>query len=118
MLPVLLLAVWSYAWLGGRALLPVTIVLLWTWFNPPLFPPPRTTRTWAAKATFAERLWLNRDRVPVPVHHRIVPHVLTAVAMIGFALAVGGALASALWPTLLGTVLSYTGKLGFCDGMV
>jgi hypothetical protein len=117
-LPVLLLAVWSHAWLGGWALLPVTIVLLWTWLNPRLFPPPRTTRTWAAKATFGERLWLNRDRVPIPVHHRIVPHVLTGVAAMGFAVAVGGALANAIWLTLLGTVLSYAGKLWFCDRMV
>ena len=102
----------------GRGLLRIAIVLLWTWLNLWLFPPSRTTRTSAAKATFGERLWLNRDRVPVPVHHRIVPRLLTGVAAMGFAVAVGGALAKAIWLTLLGTVLSYAGKLWFCDCMV
>ena len=42
-LPVLLLALWSRAWIGWWALLPVAAVLVWTWLNPRLFPPPRTT---------------------------------------------------------------------------
>ena len=33
-------------------------------------------------------------------------------------IAIGGALANALWPTILGAVLIYAGKLWFCDRMV
>jgi len=117
-LPVLLLAVWSRAWIGWWALLPVAAVLVWAWLNPRLFPPPRTTDTWAARATFGERLWIARREVPVPPRHRVLPHGLSAVAATGAVLAVGGALAAALWPTLLGAVLVYAGKLWFLDRMV
>jgi len=79
-LPVLLLAVWSRAWIGWWALLPVAAVLVWAWLNPRLFPPPRTTDTWAARATFGERLWIARREVPVPPRHRVLPHGLSAGA--------------------------------------
>jgi hypothetical protein len=117
-LPFLLLALWSHTWIGWWALFAVAAVLVWLWLNPRLFPRPRTTNTWGAKATFGERVWLNRDKVPIPSHHRVVPHVLSVVAAVGMVVAVGGALANALWPTALGAVLAYAGKLWFCDRMV
>ena len=46
-LPVLVLAVWTRAWLGWWALAPVAATVLWIWLNPRLFPRPRrrTTRS-------------------------------------------------------------------------
>src|SRR3954467_6144112 len=82
-LPLLVLAAWSRAWLGWWALVPVALVLLWTWWNPRLFPVPLSTDNWASKGVMGERVWLNRDAVPIPGHHRLVPHALTAVAAAG-----------------------------------
>lgn len=50
-LPLLCLAVWSRAWWGWGALLPVFAVLCWTWLNPRLFPPPTNERAWMTKGT-------------------------------------------------------------------
>jgi hypothetical protein len=116
--PLLILALWSHVWLGWSALAPVALVLLWIWINPRAFPRPASTDTWSARATFGERLWLNRDRRPVPRRHRVVPHVLSGIAGVGGLVAIGGALSAAVWPTLLGTALMMLGKLWFCDRMV
>lgn len=117
-LPVLLLAVWSHAWLGWWAAVPVAAVLVWTWLNPRLFPPPRTTDTWAAKGTFGERVWIARKERAVPEHHRVVPHLLAAAAGIGFLVAVWGALTNTAWPAVLGGALAMLAKLWFVDRMV
>ncbi len=117
-LPFLLLAVWSHTSLGWWAILPVAAVIVWLWLNPRIFPPPRTTARWHAKATFGERLWLERGRIALPDRHRVVPHLLAAVAASGSLAAIAGAVANAIWPTLLGALLAYAGKLWFCDRMV
>ncbi len=117
-LPLLLLALWSHAWIGWWALAAVAVVLVWIWLNPRIFPKPRTTDTWAAKVTFGERIWLERAKVPVPEHHRVMARLLGLAAGLGTVIAIGGALANALWPTVLGTLLLYAGKLWFCDRMV
>lgn len=116
--PLLILAVWSHAWFGWWALAPVALLIVWTWINPRAFARPTSTASWASRATFGERLWLDRDRVAVPRRHRVLPHVLNAVAGTGGLLAIGGALTAAAWPALFGTTLMLLGKLWFCDRMV
>ena len=117
-LPVLLLALWSHVWLGWWALVPIAATVAWIWLNPRIFAKPRTTDTWGARVTFGERIWLDRKSVPIPAHHRVPVNVLSAVGGIGFAVAVVAALLNAFWPTVLGAVLGYGGKLWFCDRMV
>ena len=117
-LPVLLLALWSRVWFGWWALIPIAAACAWLWLNPRLFAPPARTDSWAAEATLGERIWLDRHARAIPAHHRVLPHVLALVAAAGFVLACTGALAGALWPTLLGASLTYAGKLWFCDRMV
>jgi hypothetical protein len=116
-LPILILAFWSRAGLGWYALVPVALALFWTWYNPRIFPAPRTFDSWASKAVFGERFWLNRDVVPVPVHHRTVPNILSAVAGAGMLLVVWGVYAFDPWPALFGMALVYCGKLWFLDRM-
>lgn len=117
-LPVLLLALWSHAWIGWWSLLLIAAVIAWTWLNPRIFAKPLTTDTWPAKVTFGERIWLDRKAVQIPHHHLVATRLLSLAAGLGALVTVVGALANLLWPTLLGAVLSYAGKLWFCDRMV
>ncbi len=117
-LPLVILAVWSRAWLGWWSLVPVAAAVLWMWLNPRIFRAPATTDHWASRGVLGERVWLNRDRVPVPLHHRRAPVVLNAVTGAGSVLVIYGLVRFAPWPTLLGAVLIYAGKLWFLDRMV
>jgi hypothetical protein len=71
-----------------------------------------------SKAVMGERVWLNRDAVPVPAYHKKVPNVLSAVAAIGLFFILWGVLVFDLWSTLFGTMMAYLGKLWFADRMV
>jgi hypothetical protein len=117
-LPLLVFAAWSRAWLGWWALGPIALVLLWTWLNPRLFHEPASTDNWASKGVLGERIWLNRDRVAVPRHHRLVPRILSSVAAIGGIVVLWGLLELAIWPTLLGMAVVFLGKMWFVDRMV
>jgi len=117
-LPVLILAFWSRLWLGWWAVIPVALALLWTWVNPRLFSVPQSLDHWTSKAVLGERVWLNRDAVPIPVHHRTVPNILSAVSGIGMLFVLWGVFTFDLWPTVFGMALVYCGKLWFLDRMV
>jgi len=117
-LPAFIIAFWSRLWLGWWAVIPVAIVFLWTWYNPRIFAAPHSLDHWMSKGVMGERVWLNRDAVPVPVHHQKVPNVLSVVAAIGLLFIIWGVLVFDLWPTLFGTLMAYMGKLWFADRMV
>lgn len=117
-LPVLILVAWSRVWLGWGALGPGVLALLWMWLNPRVFGPPEHMDHWASKAVLGERVWIHRDETPVPARHRLVPHVLNVVSGIGMLVVLWGVVCLSIWPTLLGAVLVYAGKLWFLDRMV
>jgi len=117
-LPILIIACWSRIWLGWWAVVPVILALVWTWLNPRLFSIPDSFDHWSSKAVFGERLWLNRDQVPIPIHHRKTPNILSAVSGIGMLLVIWGVIFFEVWPTLLGAVIIYMSKLWFLDRMV
>jgi hypothetical protein len=117
-LPLLLAAIWSHAWIGIWALAPLLLVVLWLWLNPRLFPAPARKDSWSARATFGERVWLNRKDVPIPHHHARVAHLLTAVAALGFAVALAGAFLNDLFSTVCGGIIAWFAKMWFCDRMV
>lgn len=117
-LPILVVAFWSRTWLGWWAGIPITIALLWTWANPHLFQAPRSFDHWTSKSVLGERVWLNRDFVPVPGYHRRVANILSAVGGIGLLFIVWGVIFFDPWPVLLGAVMVYMGKLWYLDRMV
>jgi hypothetical protein len=117
-LPLVILAVWSREWLGSWSWVAIAASVVWMWTNPRIFRRPQSMDNWASRGVLGERVWLNRDVVPVPQRHRIVPHVLNGVTAIGTAFVVWGLVALTVWPTLLGSVLIYCGKLWFLDRMV
>lgn len=117
-LPLLAAAIWSRVWLGWWCLLPAAAVAAFVYLNPRLFPPPARTDSWAARATYGERLFLARRETPIPSGHRLVGLILTGVSAAGVLPLIYGLAALAIWPTLLGLSLVMGGKLWFCDRMV
>lgn len=117
-LPLLILAFWSRIWIGWYCLIPIALAILWTWINPRMFPAPKSTKNWASRAVLGERVWLRRKEIPIPLPHRSMPHILSAVAGIGSLLVITGVYLLHIWPTILGCTLVYAGKLWFLDRMV
>ena len=117
-LPLLILAFWSRTYFGWWAVVPVALALLWTYLNPRIFPAPASFGHWASRAVLGERAFLNRDRVPVPARHRIVPNILSAVSGAGMLAVAYGVLVFDPFATVFGTVVVYLGKLWFIDRML
>jgi hypothetical protein len=117
-LPLIILAFWSRAWLGWHALIPIFLVLIWTVINPVLFPPPRTTRSWASRAVLGERVWLNRKSIPIPPHHARAANILVAVSLCGTVILIIALVRLDPAWALLGASIAILGKLWFVDRMV
>ena len=65
-----------------------------------------------------ERVWLNRDEVPVPEYHRTVPNILSGISAVGAVFVVWGVVALEVWLTVFGAVTVILTKLWFVDRMV
>lgn len=117
-LPALSLAVWSRVWLGWGAIVPVLAVVLWTWANPRAFPPPDDYGRWISRGVLGERLWLDRARRAVPMHHARAAWATTAVAALGVLPFIWGIWRLDPFATLLGLALMIGGKMWFLDRMV
>lgn len=117
-LPLIVLAIWSRVWLGSWALVPLLLAVAWTWANPRVFPPPGQTDNWASKATFGERVFLNRKTVPIPDHHVRWALGLGWLSGLGLVPLVWGLWALDPALTVLGIALVVLPKVWFCDRMV
>jgi len=117
-LPLLALALWSRQWIGFGFVFPLAIVIFWIWLNPRLFPQPNAYDHWPAKATFGERVWLNRSNIPIPRHHERAAMLLIFLTIIGVMIMVYGLYTLKLWPMLAGMIATMLSKLWFCDRMV
>lgn len=117
-LPLLALAVWSRAWIGWWALLPIVATLVWTWLNPRLFPEPASTENWMSRGVLGEQVWLAHGADPALAHHRPVVRTLTVLGFLG-ALAMAAGL---VWlePTLTvaGMLTAMLSKFWLLDRMV
>lgn len=117
-LPFFTIAIWSHIWIGWYSLVAVGVLVFWTWVNPRFFSVPKTTKHWASKAVFGERVWLRKDETPIPQHHLRVITVLNIVTGSGLPFLVWGLYALDVWLVCLGLVLVIMGKLWFLDRMV
>lgn len=118
-LPFLAAAIWSHSLLGPWAALGLTLlVVIWLRINPRLFPAPKNTENWASKATFGERIWLNRRQVPIPRDVDQAALVLSAVTAIGFIATLIGALRNDWMVLLPGLAVTYAGKLVLLNRLV
>jgi hypothetical protein len=117
-LPLLALGIWSRVWLGWWSLLPIAAVFVWIWLNPRIFPVPESTDNWMSKGVLGERVWLNRSKVPIPVHHARMATILNILAGVGLVPFVIGLVQLNVWATVAGTAVMMIGKLWFLDRMV
>lgn len=117
-LPAMALAVFSRVWIGWWCLVPIALLLVWVWLNPRIFPVPRRTDRWSSLATFGERVWLARGRVPIPSHHVLTAHILSIVSGAGALLCIYGLIVLDGWMITAGVAVSVLAKLWFCDRMV
>ncbi|MEM9585030.1 MAG: DUF6653 family protein [Pseudomonadota bacterium] len=116
-LPLLALAIWSRAWIGGGAWIAFGAVLVWIWVNPRVFSQPRTFESWSSEGVLGERVWL-RHRDKVAGHHQRVANALAVASGLGLL-----PFAYGLWVydfgfTCLGIGVISGGKMWFVDRMV
>ena len=118
-LSLLVIAVWSRAWIGWYSFIPIVAASAWMWLNPRLFDVPASTRNWASKAVFGERIWLDRKNTLIPDQFRSrVPNLANAYSTIGMAMLVYGLVVLDVWLTVAGIVIVHGGKLWYLDRMV
>jgi len=117
-LPLLALAVWSHIWIGIYNLIPIGLLVLWTWINPRFFGKPKSTKHWSSKAVFGERVWLRKKEHNIPKHHIHAARILNIITGAGLPFLVYGLYKLNLWSVILGLVLVILGKMWFLDRMV
>lgn len=116
--PFLFLAIWSPFWIGWWGLIPIAAAAFWTWLNPRLFPPPRSTKSWATRVVLGERVFLARKEVPIPEHHVRLGMISAYAAAPFVALFVLGLWRGDFWLAAAGFHAAILAKLWFCDRMV
>jgi hypothetical protein len=118
-LPLLAGSIWSRKWIGRRCLIPLALSSVWLVVNPLFFRPPRSTKNWASKAVFGERIWVEGDRSVLPDRFRsVVPTVASGYQLIGLAPLAYGLVALKATPTVAGVLIVQGGKLWYLDRMV
>ncbi|EAU40860.1 hypothetical protein FP2506_18269 [Fulvimarina pelagi HTCC2506] len=117
-LPALAFAIWSRVWIGWWALIPIVLIVAFTFVNPRLFPPPASTDNWASKGTFGERVFLARRAHPIPRHHERMGLILSAASGLFVILLTYGLIVLDACATVFGTIGTLAAKLWFVDRMV
>ncbi len=116
---LLALAVWSRAWIGWWSIAPIAAAVVWMVVNPRVFGVPASTRNWASKGVFGERLWTNRHEVPVPEQFRSrVPDLANLLSSIGVLSLIYGLVVLEVWPVVAGIFVVPLAKLWYIDRMV
>ena len=113
------LAVWSRDWIGWYSLIPIVASLVWMYLNPRLFGVPASTRNWASKGVFGERIWADRRSLPIPAQFTSrVPNLANAYSCIGLLPLAYGLVAFDVWLVVAGIVIVHGAKLWYIDRMV
>ena len=118
-LPLLVLAIWSRTWIGWWCLVPIALLVVWLVINPLFFERPASTRHWASRSVFGERIWVERERASLPASFRsAVPSVAQAIQVLGLVGLVVGLWVFDLAATLGGLAVVELGKCWYLDRMV
>ena len=113
---MLVLAIWSRAWIGWWSLVPIGIVLAWTVINPRVFPPPRSLDHWASRAVLGETHWAARKQKPIPARHHVAPLVLSVISAAGLPSWCGGSSSSTRGSPRSGSSSRWRASCGFWTG--
>ena len=112
-------SVWSREWIGWWCLVPVALSLIFMVVNPLLFATPRSTRNWASKGVFGERIWADRNQYDArPVRRVPGTRVAPACQFVGLAVLAWGLVELDLLATVAGMVLVQGAKAWYIDRMV
>jgi len=116
--PAIMLVLWSFHWWGAWSLLPLAIVIGWLALNPRAFPPPASTKSWAARAVMGERVYMRSEEHPIPIYHRNAATLLSIGSALGALIMMAGLLTREPTAFLAGGVTTFLCKLWFVDRMV
>ena len=117
-LPLYAGAVWSREWLGWWCLVPVALVTA-ALAARPLIGAPASTRSWASRAVFGERVYARRRTAPIPAQFRggAVTAAYGAIGA-GVVLLAHGLATADPQSALGGLALSLAGQAWYLDRMV
>ena len=115
-MPLLVLAIWSWSWIGWWAVVPVLCVLIWTYLNPRVFSEPDDLDNWASLGVMGERIHIYRPQ-DVAAHHHTPVKWLTWSPILGLVPLIWGLIILDVWLVVLGTALSMILKMWFVDRM-
>lgn len=116
--PLVILAVWSLHWIGVWAFVPLGVLAGWLWLNAHIFPPPASTKTWAARAVMGERIYTMRTWRPIPIYHANAATLLSIGSAAGALLMATGLFAVEPGVFFAGGVAVFLCKLWLVDRMV
>lgn len=116
-LALLALAIYARAWIGWWCLLPLAVLVAWTFINPRAFPPPADLSAWASRAVMGERLYLSRADRPIPRAHAVAGRILGIASGIGVLVMAYGLVVLDPWASVAGVILASGAKLWFVDRM-
>jgi hypothetical protein len=119
-LPMLAVAIWSRDWIGWWSVALVVLVLVFMVINPMLFHRPRSTRNWASKAVFGERIWADRNEVEIPPKYRRTRSlaITNVFQLAGAAVLTYGLIRLDLVDVVAGVLIMQTAKSWYLDRMV
>jgi Family of unknown function (DUF6653) len=118
-LPMLALSVWSRDWVGWWSLVPISLSVVFLVVNPLLFPPPRSTRNWASKGVFGERVYADRTEVEIPPQYRSpVPVIANVISAVGMGTLAYGLVVLDPLAVVAALVIQQTAKSWYIDRMV
>ncbi|MES0882336.1 DUF6653 family protein [Roseibium sp. SCP14] len=109
-------AIWAKLVVGGVfSMILLASVLLFLFKLPSIFSGRNQKDNWAQRASFGERIWLNRILIPIPadVNQRIT--ILYLVFWTGTLIAILGAVSSSLLLSATGLLVAYAAQ-GVCLG--
>jgi hypothetical protein len=119
-LPLLAVSIWSRDWIGWWSLIPIALSLVFMVVNPLLFPKPASTRNWASKCVFGERIWADRNKVELPDQFRSsrVANVTYLFQLVGMAVLAWGLVELDLLAVVAGLVIVQCAKAWYLDRMM
>jgi len=117
-LPLIIVSVWTRVWIGVYFVIPLSLTLLWTFFNPRLFNEPESLDSWASKGVLGERIWKERATYDIPESFVSLTHLINATQVIGIIPFLWGLYTLDFWMTMTGFSVSFLSKVWFFDRMV